>query len=231
MTFSGRFLFVSALCTVIAACLAGPVTAQVPVPMGQVGVSVGGNFETLDDVSGGDTDVAFDSPFGFNLGVSYDQPLGTTEPLSSFSVRPAFVARRVGQYGFPESMAGDGAELLQNETFTLWMFEVPIDARYQIPVDTGPVSLYGLLGPQLSIPRADNDFDAALKDVSYSVNIGAGGEFELPYGLTVMPELRYEFGITDAFEDEFTYRFRSFTIDDSPNFGGATLRVHVAYQL
>lgn len=230
MISNDRFLFVSVLCTLIVACFAGPVTAQVP-SVGQVGISVGGNFETLNDVNGGETEVAFDSPFGFNLGLSYNQSLGSAKPLSSFSVRPAFVVRRVGQYGFSGSVEGDGAELLQGETFSLWMFEVPVDARYQIPVETGPVSLYGLLGPQISIPRADNDFDTALKDVSYSVNIGAGGEFELPYGLTVMPELRYELGITDAFEDEFTYRFRSFTIDDSPNFGGATLRVHVAYQL
>lgn len=230
MISNNRFLLVSVLSAVVAACLAGPVAAQVP-PGGQVGISVGGNFETLDDVSGGETEVAFDSPFGFNLGLSYDQPLGTAKPLSSFSVRPAVVARRVGQYGFPASIQGDGAELLQGETFTLWMLEFPVDARYQIPVDTGPVSLYGLLGPQISFPRADSDFDAALKNVSYSVNIGAGGEFELPYGLTVMPELRYELGVTDAFEDEFSYRFRSFSINNSPNFGGPTPRVHVAYQI
>lgn len=229
MNFNSRVLPIGLFCAVLAFFLATPASAQIPT--GQVGVSLGGNFETLDDVSGGNTEATVNSSVGFHVGISYDQPVSTTEPLNALSIRPGFVARRVAQYGFPSSIEGDAAELLQDEEFTLWMLEVPIDARYEFPVEAGPATLYGLLGPQISIPRADHDFEATLNDVSYSINIGVGGEFDLPAGLSLMPEFRYEIGVTDAFKDDFTYRFRDFSIDDSPNFGGPQLRVHLTYGL
>ena len=229
MKFNSRLLPTGLFCAVLALFLATPASAQIPT--GQVGVSIGGNFETLDDVSGGNTEASFNSAVGFHAGITYDQPVSTTAPLSNLSVRPGVFARRVGQYGFPGPIEGSGAGLLENEEFTLWGFEVPVDLRYQIPVETGPVSLYGLIGPQISIPRADSDFEATLNDVSYAVNLGVGGEISLPAGLTLMPELRYELGVTNAFKDEFTYRFREFSIEDSPNFGGPQLRVHLTYGL
>ncbi len=232
MNINSRALPIGLFCAVLACFLATPASAQIPgLPPGQVGVSLGGNYETLDDVSGGDTQASFDSALGVHFGITYDQPVSANEPLSNLSIRPGFFARRAGTYGFPSSLEGDGSEIIQGEEFTLWMFEIPIDARYQIPVDTDPVSLYGLLGPQVSIPRASNDFDETLNDASYAINIGVGGEIELPANLTLMPEFRYEIGVTDTFKDEFTYRFRDFTIEDSPNYGGPQLRIHLAYQL
>jgi len=230
MSFSSRLLSLGCLLGIIAMLLAPPATAQVSI--GDVGVSVGGNLETLDDVSGGNTTASFDSPLGYNLGITYDQPVLTNSIGGALSVRPGLVARRLGNYSFPGSIEGPGAALLQNEEFTLWMFEVPVDIRYRLPVEIGnTVSLYGLLGPQLSIPRAEQDFEATMEDVSYSINFGAGAEIDLPANLSLLPELRYELGVTDTFKDEFTYRFRDFTVQDVPSTGALNLRVHLTYDL
>lgn len=219
MSRSRRLLSVSLLLCAAILFLTTPASAQVPI--GDLGISVGGNYETLDDVSAGNTSLAFDKSAGFHAGVSYDQPLS-----DNLSVRPAFVVRRAGQYSFPGSLSGNGSALLESEEFELWMFEIPVDLRYRFS-ELGPASLYGLIGPQLSIPRAENDFEATMEDVSYSANVGLGVEFDLPAGLMLLPEVRYEYGITNAFKEEFTYRFQDFSVSDSPSVGALSLRVHL----
>lgn len=227
-----RILQVGLFCTLFAVVLALPANAQFS--LGKVGVSVGGNFDTLDDLQGGGTEVSFESAIGYNVGVTYDQPLGTT----GLSVRPGLLIRRVGTYQFASSISRTGdlplleeATLLQNKEFTVRTVEVPVDLLYRPPLETGPVTLYGLLGPQLSVPRAEDDFETLLEDVVYSLNVGVGGEVSLPAGLVLAPELRYEFGLTDTFKEESTYRFREFMVQDSPSTGALSLRLHLYYDL
>lgn len=207
--------------------------ANAQIPTGKVGVGVGGNFETLSDVQSGNTNASFSNPVGFHFGLSYDQPLGATGLLNAISVRPGLYLRQVGQYGFPESLSGRGAALLSNEDFQLRRYEIPLDFRYRVlELDLVPgTTPYVLVGPQASLARAENDFEAALKNASYSINAGIGAEIDLAADLVLMPEFRYEYGLTDAFKDEFTYRFREFTIENPPNFGGPSLRVLLYYDL
>jgi len=220
-----RLLSITVLLSAFAVFTASPTQAQIS--FGNVGVSVGGNLETINDLSSGDTEASFGSSVGFNAGVSYDQPLDMA--VEGLSVRPAFVARRLGTYSFSSELSGQGAALLQGEEFNVWMFEFPLDIRYQFPVDLGPASLYGLLGPQVSVPRAANDFDATMNDVSYSLNVGAGVELDLPAGLTLLPEIRYEYGLSNTFKEEFTYRFREFEVGNPPSVGAVSLRIHLYF--
>ena len=211
-------------------------SAPPPLPTGEFGISVGGNVETMDDLSGdnlngGSTTASFDSPVGFNVGITYDQPILENSIPGGLSVRPGLVASRAGTSSFPRTIEGAGSGVLQNEEFSLWLIEVPVDFRYRLPVDVDPVSIYGLVGPQISVPRAENDFESTMEEVILSANFGAGVEVDLPANLTLMPELRYELGVTDAFQDDFTYRFRKFSVQDVPNTGAFNLRVHLTYDL
>jgi len=222
---------------VLAACVAffsAPASAQVigPLPAGKFSVSVGGSIETLDDVNAANTELSFGSSANYNLGVTYDQPLGTSGTLDNVMVRIGFFGRSVGEYAFPSSVEGNGAGVLQGESFNVWMFEFPLDIRYEFETDALPVNPYALAGPQIAIPRAEEDFDNILNQTAWSINLGVGTEVNLPVsGLSLMPEFRYNIGVTDAFEDNVTYRFREFSINDSPNYGGPQLMLHLYYQL
>jgi len=205
-----------------------PAGAQIP--EGQFGVSVGGTFETLDNLDAANTSASFGNEVGFHFGASYEQALGMERPWSALAVRPGVFGRRVGQYSFSNSLEGQGAALLNGRSFTVWAIEFPLDLKYTFPLD-GPVSPYALAGPQLSVLRGEEDFQEPLEDVAYSVNLGAGVEIDLPLRLTLMPEFRYELGLSDVFQDNPTYRFRELSVEDSPTIGGLNLRVHLFLQL
>lgn len=236
MKLDRRFFFTGLLSLLLAASLAMPANAQLS--LGKLGVSAGGNLTSMDDLNTSTTSATFDNSLGFHFGASYEQPLGSSGTLSAISVRTGIFGRRVGTYTMASDLdnPSDADFLLEGRDFTIWTIEFPLEGKYsfdQYDFNVGGSSAtpYALLGPQLSILRGEEDFQEALNDVMVSVNLGAGVEYGLPLNLTLMPELRYEFGATDVFEDDASLRFRDLNVNDSPSVGSLHFRIHLFYQL
>jgi len=219
-------LLVLALCFSMIAWGGSAASAQ-GFEFGKIGVAGGVNLQQVDDLG---TTASFENSTGYNAGIFYDQPLDALVglPTGNLAVRTGVVLRRVGAYEFAAAGNGDQTDrLLGGASFNVYAFEFPLDVRYQYD-ELEVTEPYVFLGPQVSILRAEQDFDNTLNDVVFSANVGLGSEFEIPaaFGLTVAPELMYTFGITDAVDGDFTYRFRQISTD-GPSFSGFSARVHV----
>lgn len=194
--------------------------------LGKIGVAGGVSLQQVDNLG---TTASFENATGYNVGVFYDQPLDALVglPTGKLAVRTGAVLRRIGSYEFTALEDRSQDQLLGGASFNIYAFDVPLDVRYQYD-DLSVTEPYVFVGPQVSILRAEQDFDNTLNDLVFSANVGLGSEFEIPaaFGLTVAPELMYTFGITDAVKGDFTYRFRQIETA-GPSFSGFSARVHV----
>lgn len=196
------------LAAVIAIALFGLATAPA---QAQLGVAAGLDFDSLSDIETSSNDNAtVENATGYHLGVVYELGLG---PLS---IRPGLLYRKVGSYEFPDSRSDVTA------------LEVPVDLRFSfLPIPL--IQPYILGGPNAVFPRADGEFDEEMEDVSYTFNIGAGADISLPgVGVTLQPELRYEFGATDYVSEEFEVGGTTFTPSDR-KLSAFALRLHVLF--
>jgi len=153
----------------------------------QLGVTGGLNFDSLDDINESAT---LDNSTGYHIGIVYDLGFGPV------SIRPGLLYRDVGSFEF------SGVPNVDVDEVDVTAFEVPVDVRVTIfPFPL--VSPYVLGGPNAFLPRSDSDaFDDGLEDVSLTFNVGVGADVSIPgVGLTLQPELRYEFGATDYIDD------------------------------
>jgi len=156
----------------------------------QLGVSAGLNFDSIDEIETSSRSETVDNSTGYHIGVVYDLGLGPV------SVRPGLFYRKVGSYDF------SGIPDVDDDEVDVTAFEVPVDVRVTVlPVPL--VSPYLLGGPNLFFPRSGNaEFDDGLEEVSFTFNVGVGADVSVPgVGLTLQPELRYEFGTTDYVDD------------------------------
>lgn len=182
--------------------------------MGQLGVAAGLDFESLSDIettTDASENATVENATGYHLGVVYELGLG---PIN---LRPGLYYRKVGEYEFPTSTSD----------VTAW--EVPVDVRVSVlPIPV--VNPYLVGGPKAVFPRADiSEFEDELEDVSYTLNIGAGANISVPgVGLTLQPELRYEFGATDYVSDEFEFGGTTFQPSDR-KFSAFSLRLHAIF--
>lgn len=225
-------LFLLSLCFLMAGSLA-PAPAYAQFEWGKVGLTGGGNLERINDLRSSGVTASFESAVGdhilesavgYHVGVTYDQSVG------SVFIRPGFVARRAGTYTFPSAFEGPGHTLLQNQSFDVWVFELPVDVRYEYDLGRRS-SVYLFAGPMLSFPRAEEDFDRAFPNAAIAADGGLGGEFDIPNApLVVAPELRYSYGLTDTVKKDFQLRGRTFETDGL-NLHGPSLRLHVYYPL
>jgi len=195
--------------------------------LGKIGVAGGVSLQQVDDLS---TTASFENPVGYNVGVFYDQPLDALVglPTGKLAVRTGAVLRRIGAYEFATMQNNPQTnELLAGTSFNVYAIDVPLDIRYQYD-DLDVSAPYVFVGPQLSVLRAEQDFESTLNDIVFSANVGLGAEFEIPaaLGLIVAPEFLYTFGITDAVDGDFTYRFRQINAEPL-SFSGFSARVHV----
>lgn len=159
-----------------------------PTAQAQLGVAAGLDFNSLDDIEASSQSETLDNSTGYHVGVVYDLGLGPV------SVRPGVFYRKVGTYDFA------GVEDIDQVDVTA--LEVPLDLRvtvFPFPL----VSPYLVGGPNAFLPRSDNDaLDDGLEDLSFTFNVGVGADVSVPgVGLTLQPELRYEFGATDYVND------------------------------
>lgn len=209
---STRAFFSALLAVVLLGAAASPAQAQ-------LGVTGGLNFASLDDIeTSTNNNGTLENSSGYHLGVVYELDLG---PLA---VRPGVRYRRVGEVMFSDEALPGGES--QSE-ISAW--EVPVDVRLSIlPVPL--LNPYLHAGPLATFPRGeDQDFDDAMEDVSYSLNVGAGANISLGSSLTLQPELSYEFGATRVFEDEFEIGGATFNPREEPAFSAFSLRLHVLF--
>lgn len=154
----------------------------------QFGVSAGADFDSVNDIRAeGENVRTLENATGYHLGVVYELGLG---PIH---LRPGLFYRKVGSFDFPD-----------NETFDVTAVEVPVDVRFTV-IPFPIVSGYVLGGPKAVFPQSEGEFeDNALEDISYTFDVGVGANVSVPgVGLTLQPELRYEFGATDYIGEDF----------------------------
>jgi hypothetical protein len=77
--------------------------------------------------------------------------------------------------------------------------------------------------------RTDDGFEQVTEDYSFSLNVGVGAEIGKTNGIRVLPELRYEFGATKFFEDDFEIGGTQFSSQNEPRFSALSLRVHLLF--
>jgi hypothetical protein len=188
----------------------------------QFGVAGGLNFESADDIETASTSATLDNSTGYHVGLVYDLSLGPV------SLRPGVFYRRVGTYDLSTV-----SNQLSDPRYTVTAWEVPVDVRVTI-LPTPLVSPYLLAGPKAVLPRGEDDFDDAVEDVSYTLNVGVGAEISLPVvSLTLQPELRYEFGATGFIKDDTTVELGDqnvqFSPQDSPTLSTFALRLNVLF--
>lgn len=180
----------------------------------QFGVSAGLNFESASDIDT-NTDTqqngTLDNSTGYHVGLVYALSLG---PLN---LRPGVFYRKLGQsYEFPDSQADVAA------------WEVPVDVRVTL-LSTPLVSPYVVGGPKASFLRSDlQEFEDELENVSYSFTVGVGTEISLGSSLTLQPELRYDFGMTDYVDESIEVGDVSFNQQD-PTLSAFALRLNVLF--
>lgn len=179
----------------------------------QFGVSAGLDFDSVSDIettTNTSENATVDNATGYHLGVVYDLGLG---PLN---IRPGFFYRKLGAYKFPESKSD----------VTAW--EIPVDLRLTV-LPTPVISAYVLGGPNAFFPQGEGEFDDDLKNVSYTFNIGIGADVSVPgAGLTLQPELRYEFGASDYIDKDVEVNDTSFEPSDR-KLSAVALRLNVLF--
>ena len=186
----------------------------------QIGVVGGLNFESLDDLDAGEASANFESSTGYHVGLAFNRDFAV------LGLRLSGIYRRVGEYEFAGEQGG-------SESFSLSTIEVPLDLKYRLSLPL--VTPYAMAGPQVSFPIGDgsgelgDDFEDNLEDVNLSGNVGAGVEFNLA-GVRLTPELRYEFGVTSIFGDDFEIPGTENSIDvNDPKLSAFSIRLHVFF--
>ncbi len=153
----------------------------------QLGIAGGANFDNIGDIRSGEDEGRFDNATGFHVGIFYDLAVGPV------AVRPGLFYADVGTFDF------SGVEGIEDNV-DIDMLELPIDVRLRLA--TLPIIRpYATAGPVFQLARQRGDgFD----NLNMAANIGLGAELSFPgFPLTLMPELRYAFGIsrfTDGFD-------------------------------
>jgi len=184
----------------------------------QPGISAGLNFNQLDEIETETLRADLENSTGYHFGLFYDLTFGPV------ALRPGIMYRHIGEYGFSNLNLPD-----QTSLFDLDVIDVPVDLRWRI-LPQSPVKPYLLVGPVLSFPQAEDDLDDGVEVVSLSADIGAGLGIELPgAGITLMPELRYEFGTTPFIQDEFDVGDATIQPQDTPRLNSFVLRLGVRF--
>ncbi len=159
----------------------------------QLSFVVGANYGELSDISFGDETASFESATGYHLGLTYELR------LILITIRPGIFYRQFGDI----KLSGDdaGSEL---DDLNLTFIDVPIDVMLRlgiIPI----VKPFLLVGPVFNFPSAsESSFDDAFNSFATSLAVGAGITVRL-LGISVTPELRYEFGISSLVDEHYDF--------------------------
>lgn len=177
----------------------------------QFGIAGGLNFESADDITSESAEATLDNKTGYHFGVVYDIGIGPA------SFRPGVIYRRIGTYDF------------ETASFDLSAIEVPLDVRLRV-LSTPALRPYVLAGPMFTFPRGEDDFEDAVEDLSFSLNVGVGLELGgSDGGMRLLPEIRYEFGATEFIKDDFEIAGQEFSPQSDPRFSALSLRLHLLF--
>ena len=156
----------------------------------QFNIVAGANFGQLSDLEVDDVEAAFESATGWHVGVNY------YVNLALIGIRPGVMYRQFGDVSLKDF---EEVTFLQNADLTF--IDVPIDVVLRlgiIPV----LKPYILAGATFSFASSDiQELSDALESYSTSAGAGLGITVSL-FGLSVSPEVRYEFGVTKLLKEE-----------------------------
>lgn len=217
MNRSLRVPFARSLVTVLlaAACLFG--TADTTSAQG-IGVVGGLNYTSVDDVNYEDAQATFKSRSGYHLGLYLNLGLGPVE------VRPGIRYLKAGPIyeGIGEALEGENGDAVDGlpgeirDDFNVNFVTVPVDAVLNLPFPL--VNPYVFAGPEFRLQQASNApdiLDDELNDWSYIGNFGVGASISLPgTGVTLRPEIRYSFGVSDLIDKQIEIGDRTITATD-----------------
>ena len=178
-----RKLYTVALIAVLSISAAGTANAQFNIVAGM-------NFGQLSDLEVDNIEGSFESATGWHAGINYYLNLGIV------GIRPGLMYRQFGDVTLKDF---EDLDVLQGAELTF--IDVPIDVVFRlgiIPV----VKPYILAGATFSFPSSGHE---DLKDnlESYTTSAGAGlGITVSLLGVSVSPEVRYEFGVTKLLKEE-----------------------------
>ncbi len=162
------------------------------------GVIAGANFSSLNEIQANGSPISFENATAFHAGAFLDLQLG---PIG---VRPAVYYLNAGDLF-------QGASFLTDDAFDVTYVTIPIDINFAFGV--GPVKPYVFAGPEFRLLNS-TDVPVVLKDDLQSFTMGASAGIGLELnlgGLTLMPHLRYSFGISDF--TTRTYEVQGVSID------------------
>ena len=194
------------LAALFALPLAAPASAQA-----SAGVKAGLSVATL---SGDEAD-GLDPRLGFTGGLQL-----------RYDVNPSFALQAEALYA--QKGAEDGDDFADPGTYRLDYIEVPVLARFAIPVSRyADAGIYA--GPAFAFPISGefrSDTDAAL-DIDYDDDLKTdiGGAIGVDYySGPIGIDLRFTTGLQDVFEDGrgFDARNQAFTVSLGYRFGGGT---------
>lgn len=174
-------------------------TAQV-----QLGLVGGANFASLSDIRADNNTIAFDNATAYHAGIFLDLNLG---PLN---LRPAVYYLNAGPLF-------EGSSVFQNDNFDLSYVTIPVDVVFNFGL--GPLKPYVFLGPEFRILTASDLPDGIENDLEnfvFNGSTGLGLKIDLPgVNLTLYPQLRYSFGLSNYTNDNYQFEGLSVQANDA----------------
>lgn len=167
---------------------ASPALAQM-----RIGLIGGLSFSSLSEINADNALVEFGNKNAFHAGIFLDFPVG------ALSIRPTALYLNTGPLF-------EGAPFLIRDTFNMVYIAVPLDLVYTL--DTGAFKPYFFAGPELRLlnsGEAPVDIKEDFKQIVANATAGVGVEFKIPgTSMTLMPHLRYSFGLSEITEKTYT---------------------------
>ncbi len=190
----------------------------VPTAIAQTfGVSAGGNFQRLSDISIDELSTQFESQTGWHVGAWLELPLGPAGLRGGARYMAAGMLFEGLQSSFPSA----------RENFDISLVELYLLLRLGIPSQI--ISPYAFAGPVFRIPSSsDDDINEDLRILSYAGEIGGGIKIGLG-PINLYPEIAYVFGLTRFIEDELILQLISREIGDPQRLNMAMLRLSVGF--
>jgi len=170
----------------------------------RLGLSVGANFQSMNDIEESSVSETFGTQTGYNAGLFVEMGFG------SWAVRPGVEYLNAGPLF-------DGASFATSD-FDLSYVVVPVDLKMSLP--TGPVSPYAFTGPEFrvlaSAGDAPSDLEEGLKDFGVNWSFGMGIAMGAPGpGLKFAPEVRYSRDLSGVTNEEFEFDGTTITTEST----------------
>lgn len=177
----------------------------------EIGLVGGLNYSSLRNVEFDDLSTTFNNRAGYHFGAYVE--IGE----NALSVRPGFRFMRAGKVfrGLREDLGDENVAF--DDDFNVDVIAVPIDLLLELPVPFLSPYIFG--GPELrfrSFPDAPDELEDDLRESDIAGAIGAGIRFTVPnQDFSILPEVRYIFGLTSTMDDTITVGDRELNPNES----------------